>query len=168
VTGTTAPVPVLTGRGEREALLVLLDGPRLLDSDGLVLAALAADGRWYTRAGLECRGLSLPPGKDAPPTTEGGGQRSTETIRADELWLGEAAETIAALASSQEYLTGDDLWASLRTPPRQSKMIGNALSKAKAAGIIASTGQHIPSKRGQNHGRPILVWRSLRYGQQTL
>jgi hypothetical protein len=34
--------------------------------------------------------------------------------------------------------------------------------------VIAPTGEHQQSTRKQNHGRPILIWRSLTYGQQTL
>lgn len=160
----TATAPVEPG--SRHGLFVILDGPRVLDRDGRLLAELAADGHWYTPAGERCDGLTLP-----APLAAGvgvGGDRSEQQARADALWHQEAAETIAAIAGRQEYLTSDDVWAALRTPPRQSKMIGNALSKAKAAGVIAPTGEHRRSTRAQNHGRPILIWRSLRYGQQSL
>jgi hypothetical protein len=158
----TAPAHPGTGHG----LLVVFDGGRVLDRDGRLLAELADDGHWYTASGDPCEGLTLP----APIAASrvAGGERSEQQARADELWHKEAAKTVAAIASRQEFLTSDDLWAALRTPPRQSKMIGNALSKAKAAGVIAPTGQHRASKRGQNHGRPILIWRSLGSGQQSL
>lgn len=149
----------------RLGLLVTFDGPRLLDRDGGLLAELHADGHWYDERGEPCDGLAFP-----TPTPVIGDRRgrSEQAVQADRLWLQEAAEAIASLACSQQYLTGDDVWAALRTPPRESKMIGNALSRAKQAGVIASTGEHRQSTRKQNHGRPILIWRSLTYGQQTL
>jgi hypothetical protein len=160
----TATAPVAPGSAH--GLFVIFDGPRVLDRDGRLLAELAPDGHWYTPAGERCDGLSIP----APLATGVGvgAGRSEQQAQADALWHQEAAEAIATIASRQEYLTGDDVWGALRTPPRQSRMIGNALSKAKAAGVIAPTGQHRPSTRGLNHGRPILIWRSLRYGQQSL
>jgi hypothetical protein len=150
-------------------MLVLLDGPRLLDRDGTVIAELAPDGHWYTGAGAECRGLSLPMGEGASRAP----RERTETVRrADALWMTEAMQALGLLAYTHAVFTSDELWAELEKPPkklpRESRMIGNAFTRARAAGVIEPTHDHRPSGRKENHGRPVRVWRSLRYGQQAL
>ncbi len=162
---TQPPAPSLipvTARVEWEAMLVRLDGPRLLDRHGTVLAQLAPDGHWYTGAGRECRGLSLLAGKGASRAP----RDRTETVRrADALWMTEAMQALGRLAHTHEVFTSDELWAELEKPPRESRMIGNAFTRARAAGVIAPTHDHRPSGRKENHGRPVRVWCSLRYGQ---
>jgi hypothetical protein len=75
---------------------------------------------------------------------------------------------ITMLAERQQHLTSDDVWARVASKPSESRMMGNAFARAQHARVIAPTGNHQPSTRRENHGRPILIWQSLRYGQQTL
>jgi len=144
--------------GETVALLARLDGPRLLDPSGKVLAELAADGDWYTPGGVRCTGVRCagPPGRDKA------------TLRTDAEWITATAAVIRTLAARNEQLTSDDVWEAIHAQPRESRMMGNALSRAQHAKVIARTKQHRPSRRKENHGRPILIWRSLIHGQQNL
>jgi hypothetical protein len=136
-------------------LLVRFSGPRLLDRRGKLLARLADDGRWYTPDGQPAHGLT-----DTP--------RDQAQVEHDAAWLSEAVAIITMLAERHQQLTSDDVWARMQTKPHESRTMGNAFARAQAARVIARTADHRPSTRRENHGRPILIWQSLRYGQQTL
>ena len=136
-------------------LLVRFSGPRLLDRHGNVLAELASDRHWYTADGKPAHGLT-----DTP--------RDQAAIEHDAAWLTEAVGIITMLAERQQQLTSDDVWARVESKPHESRMMGNAFARAQHARVIARTRSHRPSARRENHGRPILIWQSLRYGQQTL
>lgn len=140
------------------ALLVRFNGRRLIDTDGSLLARLAADGRWYTPGGNLAHGL----------TDTDSRVRDEDTMRRDAAWLREAAAIITELAEQQQHLTSDDVWARITTRPGESRMMGNAFARAQQAQVVARTGQHQPSARKENHGRPILIWQSLIFGQQSL
>lgn len=165
------PVTVLgdpaLATGETGRMLVLFDGPVIRDPDGTALAELGEDGCWHTTDGLPCEGLTIPVAKATPhvaPSVRDAARRA-----ADDTWLTGALRTIERIAATQATLTADDVWAALKMPPRQSKMIGNALTAAHRAGLIEPTGEHRPSERKQqNHSRRVLVWRSTRYGQQQI
>jgi hypothetical protein len=157
---------LVTGMVAEETMLVLLDGPRLLDPDGRVLAELAPDGHWYTAQGLRCQGLTVPPPPTATRRVAGAAQIDARR-RTDALWMTEASEVITRLAERQQLFTSDEVWAALQMPPRESRMIGNAFTRARSAGVIAPSGEHRPSGRKENHGRPVRVWRSLRYGKPS-
>lgn len=141
--------------------LVLFDGARLLDGDGLLLAEMGEDERWYTGEGLPCSGLSLPAPRLEPAVAPA--DRDAARRHADSVWMDGASDALAELARSREFLTSDDLWAALAMPPRESRMIGNAFVRAQSNGLIETTDDHVPSTRPENHGRPVRVWRSLRY-----
>ena len=165
------PVTVLgepaLAAGETGRMLVLFDGPVIRDPDGTALAELGEDGCWHTTDGLPCEGLTIPAAKATPHVAPG--VRDAARRAADEAWLAGALRTIERIAATQATLTADDVWTALEMPPRQSKMIGNALTAAHRAGLIEPTGEHRPSERKQqNHSRRVLVWRSLRYGQQQI
>jgi hypothetical protein len=151
-----ASVAVVTGMVAGEPLPVVFDGPRLLDRDGHVLAELAPDGHWYSEQGLACLGLNVDVEKPGTAVSE-------QDKEADEAWMRHANEVIVRVARAQELFTSDDLWAGLKSDPRESRMIGNALSRARSAGVIAPTHEHRPSGRKENHSRPVRVWRSLPY-----
>ncbi len=151
---------------ESPQLLVLLKGPRLLRPDGSVLAVLENDGRWYTPQGLPSSGICVPVVKvDAYVRPQ---IRAAAARANDRAWLTAAVEKIHELAAAQASITSDDVWAVLEMPPRQSRMIGNALVAAQQAGLIEPTAEHRPSRRRENHSRPVRVWKSLRYGQQSI
>jgi hypothetical protein len=46
-------------------------------------------------------------------------------------------------------------------PPRESRLVGNAFTRARSQGLIESTDRHQRSRRPMNHTRPVLIWRSL-------
>jgi hypothetical protein len=148
----------LAATDSQETLLVAFRGRRLLDAAGSTIAELAADGRWYTTAGELCHGLRL----------SNHASRDAATTAADGAWLREAGEIITRLAEENAYLTSDDVWALVETAPSESKMMGNALTRARELKIITRTNEYRRSVRRQNHGRQILVWQSLRYDQQHL
>lgn len=149
-----------------ERLLVRLDGRSLIDESGVVLASLADDGCWYTAEGLRCQGLTLPVENVRPFVRKA--DRDAAQRRQDGIWMDGAVEAIASLARCQEKITSDDVWAVIGMPPRESRMIGNALTRAGSAGLIEPTDEHRPSKRPENHSRPIRVWVSRRCEQQRL
>jgi hypothetical protein len=147
--------------------LLRFDGRRILDPDGIVLAVLGDDDRWQTVDGVPCHGLEIPTPKAQPQVHSE--DRAAATRAADSVWMEGALETIARLAATQETMTADDVWAELQMPPREPRMIGNALDRARGLGLIEATDEHRPSKRkNNNHSRPIRVWRSLTPEQPRL
>ena len=152
-----ATLTVVTGMVAGKTLLAVFDGPRLLHPDGRLLAELAADGHWYTEQGLQCQGLATqtPRAGASPP-----GAQAKHT---DEEWMAHAHEVIVRVAAAKELFTSDDIWAALESAPHESRMIGNALARARSAGVIVPTSKHRPSRRKENHGRPVRLWRSQRH-----
>jgi hypothetical protein len=139
-------------------LVLRLDARRLLGADGELLAHLGEDERWYTPEGVPCEGLSLPATKLSAHVNPAA--RAKAQHDADEAWIAGALETIRALATARQTLSADDVWEGIEHPPREARTIGNALSRAHAAGLIEPTADHRPSRRAQNHKRPVRVWRS--------
>lgn len=147
-------------------LLVALDGRRLLDAAGHLLAELGENERWYTPDGLPCQGLAIPAARPAPyinPDERAAAQRA-----GDRAWMTSALATIARLAATVPTITSDDVWTAVEQPPRESRLIGNAMLRAQSVGLIEATDQHRRSKRSMNHHRPIRVWRSLDRRQPEL
>jgi hypothetical protein len=151
---------------EDTTTLVRFDGRRLLDERGVLLAEFADDGRWYTGDGVPCSGLALPAIRVTPEVSSH--DREAAQRAADKVWMDAAHEVLRRLAETHETFTGDEVWAALQMPPREGRMIGNALTRAHNAGFIEPTDKHQPSTRTANHSRPVRVWRSLLYKQQSL
>jgi hypothetical protein len=148
-------------------ILLTFDGRRILDPDGVPLAELGADDRWYTSDGVPCHGLMIPAPKAQPQVRPA--DRAAASRAADSVWMDGAVEAIARRAAAQETLTGDDVWADILMPPREPRMIGNALNRARGLGYIEPTDEHRPSeRRSNNHARPVRVWRSLIHRQAQL
>lgn len=132
---------------------VLLDGLSLRSPTGEVIAAW--DGlAWRSVDGVLVTELSI----DVPRIQS----VITPAARrdADQGWIDAALTDLRALAARAETFTSDDVWAALRFPPRESRMVGNLMARAKSAGICEPTDDHRPSTRGLNHGRPVRVWRT--------
>jgi hypothetical protein len=149
---------------ERPTMLVQLDGPTLRNPDGTVLAELH-QGCWRTPDGLPCTALEVPAVKARPRVPAAA--REAARHERDEAWMSCALAAIRQLAQQQATLTSDDVWGAIPMPPRQSRMIGNALARAQRAGVIEKTEEHRPSVRRENHSRPVRVWRSRLCGQLT-
>lgn len=147
-------------------MLVTLDGRRLLAPHGAVLATLGDDERWYTPKGLACTALTIPSPTASPQVDHA--ERKQVQRECDRAWMQTALKTITALAASRYSLTSDEVWAAVELPPREARMIGNALRQAQAAGLIEPSDAHRPSARSLNHKRPVRVWRSLHPSQQRL
>jgi hypothetical protein len=148
-------------------MLVRFDGPQILDGDGVILAELSPNGCWYTSQGEKCEGLIVPAPRAQPKVAPA--ERDAARRAIDGEWMVLAVEAIRQLAASTQTITGDEVWAALEMPPRESRMIGNALQRARALGLIEPTEEHRRSKRkDHNHARPVRVWRCLRPVQQTL
>lgn len=152
------PVPGEPQEGA-ERVLVTLDARRLLSPSGTLLAELQADECWYTPEGLRCRALTVPATRASAHVEPEERARARQEL--DRAWIDAAVKTIYSLASAQQTLTADDLWRAVEYPPRESRMIGNALSRAKSAGWVETTPDHVNSIRAANHERLIRVWRSL-------
>jgi hypothetical protein len=164
------------GRGPRlpaevrdagERTLARFEGRQILDPDGVILAELAADDSWYTSDGVPCTGLVIPAPRAQPHVACA--DRDAARHAADRAWMTGAVDAITALVSTRHTITCDDVWAAIPMPPREARMIGNALARARGLGLIEPTEEHRRSeRRDHNHARPVRVWRSLRYGQQPL
>jgi hypothetical protein len=79
-------------------------------------------------------------------------------VNAGSDWMRTGIETIRRVANRQPRLTTDDVWAELTSEPRERRAMGAAMTLAARAGIITPTSEYIPSKRVENHARPIRVW----------
>jgi hypothetical protein len=151
----------------QEEMLVRFDGRRILDCDGATLAEIAADGCWYTSGGEKCEGLIVPAPRAQPKVAPA--ERDAARRAIDGEWMVLAVEAIRRLAATTQTITGDDVWAALEMPPRESRMIGNALQRARGLGLIEPTEEHRRSQRKyHNHARLVRVWRCLRTPQQQL
>lgn len=81
-------------------------------------------------------------------------------------WLTTALRGVRVLASRQEYLTSDDVWAWMRplqikTP--DNRAMGSVMVACHRDRYIEPTKEWRISERSVCHGRPIRVWKSLRY-----
>ncbi len=65
--------------------LVSFDGPRVLDSAGVLLAELADDGHWYTSDGARCTGLTLPAARARPRVSKS--EKDAARRVADRVWM---------------------------------------------------------------------------------
>lgn len=85
---------------------------------------------------------------------------------ADRDWLTSAQRAVRVLATRQQYLTSDDVWQWLRplelaTP--DNRAMGSVMQGGYRDRLIEPTGDWRISERAVCHGRPIRVWKSLRY-----
>ena len=85
---------------------------------------------------------------------------------ADKDWLSSALRAVRVLANKQQYLTSDDVWQWLR--PLQLETPDNrAMGAVMVAGhrdrYIEPTAEWRISERAVCHGRPVRVWKSMRY-----
>jgi hypothetical protein len=160
----TAAVRPCSTSAKRE-LLVRLDGRQLRRPDGPVLASLGDDEHWYTPDGSRCTSLTVPAVRASAHVDDT--ERKRVQRECDRAWMQTALDAITGLAANRPSLTSDQVWEAVALPPREARMIGNALRRAHAAGLIEPTDEHRPSTRSLNHRRPVRVWRSLRHGQHT-
>jgi GAF domain-containing protein len=112
-------------------------GVPVRNPDGTVLAELHQQG-WLTPDGLPCTALEVPAVK-AHPRVPAAAVEAARQER-DEAWMSSALAAIRQLAQQQATLTSDDVWAAITMPPRQSRMIGNALAPPQRAGAIETKG----------------------------
>lgn len=85
---------------------------------------------------------------------------------ADRDWLTSAMRGVRVLANRQQYLTSDDVWAWLRplelkTP--DNRAMGAVMRSSALDNYIEATTEWRISERSVCHGRPVRVWKSLRY-----
>ena len=81
-------------------------------------------------------------------------------------WLQTALRGVRVLSKRQQYITSDDVWAWLRpfqlkTPDNRS--MGAVMKTSQRDHYIEPTHDWQVSCRSACHGRPVRVWRSLRY-----
>ena len=85
---------------------------------------------------------------------------------ADRDWLTSALRGVRVLAARNMYLTSDDVWAwmrplNLKTP--DNRAMGAVMVSSARDKYIIPTKEWRISERSVCHGRPIRVWKSLRY-----
>lgn len=85
---------------------------------------------------------------------------------ADRDWLTSALRGVRVLAARNMYLTSDDVWRWMRplqlsTP--DNRAMGAVMSSSARDKYIEPTKEWRISERSVCHGRPIRVWKSLRY-----
>jgi hypothetical protein len=142
--------------------VLLLRPDRVLDPDSLEpVAILHDDGVWRTPEGVVIDALTMPTPKVHAHVTD-------EALRAhhaavDEAWLLAALPTVAELAETHETLTTDEVRARVPAPRDARAGMSTLMNRAKRAGVIAWTAETRQSVRASNGGRPVRVWRSLRY-----
>ena len=95
------------------------------------------------------------------------GRRGAQrTVGADRDWLLSALRGVRVVARKKEYLTADDIWAWMRplnlTTP-DNRAMGAVMRSSRIDKVIAPTHEWRTSERPACHGRPIRVWKSLRY-----
>ena len=85
---------------------------------------------------------------------------------ADRDWLTSALRGVRVLAARNMYLTSDDVWRWMRplqlTTP-DNRAMGAVMSSSARDKYIEATKEWRISERSVCHGRPIRVWKSLRY-----
>ena len=85
---------------------------------------------------------------------------------ADRDWLATALRGVRVLAARNMYLTSDDVWRWMRplklTTP-DNRAMGSVMASSHRDKYIEPTGEWRISERSVCHGRPIRVWKSLRY-----
>ena len=89
---------------------------------------------------------------------------------ADKDWLTSALRAVRVLSNRQQYLTSDDVWQWLR--PLQLETPDNrAMGAVMVAGhrdrYIEPTAEWRISERAVCHGRPVRVWKSMRYESES-
>jgi hypothetical protein len=150
---------VVAEPGAGNQTLVALVGRQLLAPDRALLAELDCEDVWRTPAGLVCEALTIPAARASAYVDP---EELTRAAReADRIWREAAVEKIAWLVERKVEITADDLWEYMEHPPRESRLVGHAFKRAESQGLITSSGRHQRSRRGMNHTRPVLIWRSL-------
>ena len=81
---------------------------------------------------------------------------------ADALWLGAARTVLEQLARTRTFITSDDVWDRVEMP-REPRAMGAVLRWGMRGGLIEATDRTKPSRRKENHGRRIQVWRSRKF-----
>ena len=85
---------------------------------------------------------------------------------ADTDWLLTAMRAVRVLARKNQYITSDDVWRwmqpfQLSTP--DNRAMGAVMRCSKDDDVIEATSDWRISERSCCHGRPVRVWKSLRY-----
>jgi hypothetical protein len=85
---------------------------------------------------------------------------------ADRDWLLTALRGVRILARRNEYLTSDDVWrwlGPLKLTTPDNRAMGAVMRAAKDEEVISSCQEWRVSERSCCHGRPVRIWKSLRY-----
>lgn len=85
---------------------------------------------------------------------------------ADDDWKLAAQLVLAKLAYHKQTFTTDDVHQELEAFDvwtHDTRALGSLLRKAARLRFIEATPDYRPSARKQCHGRPVRVWRSLKY-----
>ena len=86
---------------------------------------------------------------------------------ADPNWYTTALRGVRILARRNQYLTSDDVWEWIRPLEietlRDPRAMGAVMRSSRIDEVIAPTNEFRISERPACHGRPIRIWKSLRY-----
>lgn len=90
---------------------------------------------------------------------------------ASEEWMEAARTAVRALARALPSLTTDDVWREVERTgmsTHEPRAMGAVMTRMARDRVIVSTNVTVESARPENHRRPIRVWRSLVFREETL
>lgn len=76
---------------------------------------------------------------------------------ADPDWFARAMSVVVELARSGRPFTSDDVWDQLPTTA-EPRALGAVMRRVAVDRLIAKTGRTLPSRRVENHARPLAEW----------
>jgi hypothetical protein len=88
---------------------------------------------------------------------------------ADDEWKARALDAVRFVASARPLFTTDAVWWVLGSDVQthEPRAMGAVMRRAVKAGVCVPTDTYHRSTRAVNHARPLRVWRSLTYREDT-
>lgn len=90
---------------------------------------------------------------------------------ASDEWKEAACAAVRALAAAFPTITTDDVWRTVErdgVTTHEPRAMGAVMTRMARERVIVSTDSTIESIRPENHRRPVRVWRSLVFREETL
>lgn len=129
---------------------------------GRSLNIIDGQGRIHYVLASEAEALPMPAPSSSPAAAE------ELTRPGNEDFMRAAVKALTKVARTNKTFTTDEVWAQLaKTNPEgfnvEPRALGALMLTASKQGAIKTTTRTRSSKRGQCHGRPVRVWKSLLY-----
>ena len=75
-------------------------------------------------------------------------------------WIDSVLKIISLIPNQQTFTT-DYLWEQVDSEPKEPRVMGAVMTKAKKGGLVSATGNYIKSRRAECHARPVMIWRRI-------